>query len=128
MGRQTEAIDSAEERLRQAVLSAQTYAADEVSADTVLQKVADGLSQAWDFDGFIVVTDIVSYENTKRLRISYCSGQMTEEATRTALSVLENFAKEVGLSGVEIYGRQGWVRRLRPYGYEQQYAVVIKRI
>ena len=128
MERETKTKDSPEERLRQAILSAQTYAADEVSTDTVLQRVADGFSQAWSFDGFIVVTDVVAYESTKRLRISYCSGDMTKETTEKALSILENFAKEIGLSGIEIYGRQGWVRRLRPYGYEQQYAVVIKRI
>lgn len=117
-----------EDRLRQAIETAQAYAAGEVSADTVLERISNGLSQAWSFSGFIVVTDVVIYESMERLRISYCSGDMTEEATKEALTILEAFAKSIGCAGVEIYGRQGWVRRLKPYGYEQQYAVVIKRI
>lgn len=125
---EAETSHSEESRLRQAISAAQAYAADEVSVDTVLQRVADGSSQAWSFSGFIVVTDVVVYELSKRLRISYCSGEMTEETTKEALAVLESFAKSLDLSGIEIYGRQGWVKRLKPYGYEQQYAVVIKRI
>lgn len=121
-------MQSTEEQIRQAIESAAVYAADETSVDTVLQNLADGRSQAWTFDGFIVVTSVVAYESHSRLRIAYTAGNMTEEAMAKGLEVLERFAKSVGCTGVEIYGRQGWVRRLKPYGYKQQYAVVLKRI
>jgi hypothetical protein len=114
--------------LREAILSAQTYASDEVSVDTVLQKLADGVYQAWDFNTVIVVTCVATYETHSRLRICYAAGDLEGDKLATSLDVLEKFAESIGCSGVEIYGRAGWVRKLKQFGYDQQYAVVLKRI
>jgi hypothetical protein len=124
---QTDSV-SEEARIREAIESAQTYAADEISVDTVLQKLADGFYQAWVIDTITLVTCVANYENHSRLRICYAAGDLTDELIAKALDIIERFAAAVGCVGVEIYGRGGWVRRLKNYGYNQQYVVVMKRI
>jgi hypothetical protein len=125
---QTSESGTPEYRIRQAILSAQNYAADEVSVDSVLEGLANGQYQGWHFDGLYLVTTLIQYETHSRVRICYAAGALTDELIQFALSKIEEFAHAVGAIGVELYGRKGWVKRLKPYGYDEQYAVVLKRL
>ena len=116
------------EAIKQAILAAQNYAADEISVDTVLEGLANGTYQGWHINGLYLVTSVITYETHSRLRLCYAAGALDESTVKEALSKVEAFALAVGCKGVEIYGRKGWVKKLKAYGYDEQYVVVLKRL
>lgn len=116
------------EKFRQTVEAAQVYAAGEVSTDTVLKGISDGNYQSWLVDGLHIITCVVPYESFTRLRITHAHGNLQQDTVVKALSIMENFATVVGCKSVEIYGRGGWAKKLREYGYRQQYVVLIKEL
>ena len=116
------------QRIREALRSAQRYSVQEISEDFIIEGLADGRYQAWDFDSCIVVTSVVSYENFSNLRINHVAGELPDGLTADILKKLENFASAVGCKSVEIIGRRGWVRRLKDFGYNEQYVTVMKEI
>lgn len=44
------------------------------------------------------------------------------------LEVLQSYARLNGCSGVEIVGRKGWEKLIRPYGYSHFYTAWFKRL
>lgn len=64
------------------------------------------------------VTREARYPGRSMLSVDFCGGDgmhgWAEEGTR----VFRSFARDVGLDGVEMAGRVGWQKALRPYGWE----------
>ena len=44
------------------------------------------------------------------------------------LELLEQFGRDQGCKYASVYGRKGWARALKPYGYEEPYTVLMKEI
>jgi hypothetical protein len=42
--------------------------------------------------------------------------------------VLETWAKARGFEMIEFWGRKGWDRLMRPYGYKETFRIVQKRL
>lgn len=56
---------------------------------------------------------------------------MTVESMKEVLSLLDYFevwAKTQGAEWVEVIGRKGWERVLKPYGFNHEYTSLLKRI
>lgn len=44
------------------------------------------------------------------------------------LSGIETWAKSIGAVEIQICGRMGWLKALKPHGYQHQYTVVSKQV
>lgn len=116
------------EDFRKAIADAENYSGHEITLDSVFEGLANGTYQGWHIDSVFVVTSVIRYENFSSLRITHCGGNLTDELLKKALDILEEFAKTLGCSRVELYGRRGWCKRLKPYGYNELYTVVVKSL
>jgi len=102
--------------------------APEVTLKTVLESIQKGHSQLWLIyrDEEIlgaVVTKHVSYPVKERLLIHLCGGKDITEWVDLYMETVEDWAKEKGLDGVEIFGRKGWTKLIPDYSSDIIYMV-----
>jgi hypothetical protein len=100
-----------------------------------LRKVLNYKAQLWVFldnDNQLKgcgLTQFLDYSTHKTLHIIACAG--VDWATWSdGYYVVENFARDNGCKRVEMWGREGWLRRLPKVipGWEQAYVVMTKEI
>jgi hypothetical protein len=102
--------------------------APEVTLKTVLESIGKGHSQLWlvykdeEILG-AVVTKHVSYPVKERLLIHLCGGKAITEWVDLYMETVEEWAKEKGLDGVEIFGRKGWTKLIPDYSSDIIYMV-----
>lgn len=72
-----------------------------------------------------VVTDIETAPSRKIAVIALCGG-IEQHRWLHLLNELEDWARGMGCTEVQVRGRPGWVRRLRTNGYKQRYITVGK--
>lgn len=63
------------------------------------------------------VTNIIHYPDRSALVILYCGGENHRDWV-DCLKYIIDYAKGSGCSEIEIYGRKGWVRALKKYGFK----------
>lgn len=63
------------------------------------------------------ITRVAQYPLKRMLVVEACGGSEMAEWLPTVIDVLRRFAADSGLAGVEMFGRPGWARALRPYGW-----------
>ncbi len=57
------------------------------------------------------------YPRRSMLVVDVCGGSDMAEWAADATAVFRAYARDAGLDGVELYGRPGWARALKPYGW-----------
>jgi hypothetical protein len=92
------------------------------SKDMQLWGIHDGDLKA------VFTTQIVNYQREKRLRLVMIGGHEVDRWEQITSEAMDKFAKENDCSGIELWGRRGWVKRLKKYGYEEYETVVIKHL
>ncbi|QGH73561.1 MAG: putative acetyltransferase [Siphoviridae sp. ct7UA22] len=112
--------------VRAAIEAALFYANGEVTTDDVMNGLADGTYTLFEFPSGWVIVTVIQYERTKALRIAIANGDLSEQPE--VLSALEQCAELNSCDYLEIYGRRGWARQLKPFGYTEQYVVVTKPV
>lgn len=115
-----------EVQLIEGIRDALSYSAQEVSVLDVIKGLKDNTYQCFEFETGFVITCIVQYDRKKALRLCLAKGLETDIAA--VMSVMDSFAQDMCCDFIEVYGRKGWVRQLKQYGYNEQYTVVIKHI
>lgn len=70
----------------------------------------------------MAVTEFVQYPRKKRLRVILLAGSFDKEV----VTFFETLAKAMTLDGIEVIGRKGWVRALKPFGYHEASVNVLK--
>ena len=75
---------------------------------------------------FMVITQFVEYPSSTSLRIVFLAGG--DEDWGTGIKILEDFAKTNKCREIEIIGRRGWERVLKPSGYGLQNIILSKEI
>lgn len=98
-----------------------------------IDKIESGEQQLWvSFEGQkiygVVTTRIASYPAGPRLDIVYCAGDNLREWMADMLALLERWGRDNQCVGVELVGREGWVKMLAPFGYEKRYIVMEKSL
>ena len=68
-----------------------------------------------------LTTRVVVYPQCKSLAMDWIGGSRMREWLPQAQKVMTKFAKENGCTQLEGYGRKGWDRWLRAYGWEPHY-------
>ncbi len=95
-----------------------------ISGQTVMKSILDGTHLLWiisdgDKISAAMVTRIAEYPLKKMLVVESLGGSELKHWLPVAFNALKGYAKDMSLSGIEMYGRSGWTRALAPYGWRQ---------
>lgn len=74
------------------------------------------------------VTQILEYPRYKALAVQFLGGERMKEWLDLALNRVCEYGTEVGCETVEGYGREAWIRWLKPRGFKKTYAVFEKEL
>lgn len=100
-------------------------------AEDIYNLIIDKKAQLWGVhDGdlkAVIVTEIIIYPKVKRLRLFLLGGHEMCNWEDMVSDTFDRFAKENGCDGIELLGRQGWVKNLKQYGYEQFDTAMLKK-
>lgn len=92
----------------------------------VIDAIIDGTVQLWVGERSAMVTHIRDYPSGRGCVIWLAGGDLDE--ILAADQIIADYAREKGCVQVELHGRRGWERSLKPLGYEYQHAMVLKRL
>lgn len=104
-----------------------------LSEESVVEWLCDGRYLLWvaherDLEiKAAFVTREANYPCKRMLTIDLCGGTDLEGWLEEADRVFRSHSRAVGLDGVELAGRAGWIRALRKLGW-QQAAVIVETI
>ncbi len=102
------------------------------TAEDIHQLILDKQMQLWGVhDGdlkAVFITQVVEYIRIKRLRLVLIGGHEMDGWEQIVSESMDKFAKENGCSGIELWGRKGWLKRLAKYGYQEYETVIIKEL
>lgn len=106
------------------------YSGGRIDARSVFEWLMDGRYILWvvhteDFSPkAALVTRVAHYPRKSLLAVDLCGGTALEEWAAEADRTFRDYAHHLGLDGVELAGRAGWVRALRPLGWHQMGVLV----
>lgn len=75
----------------------------------------------------VLVTESAFYGGRKTLVLRWFSGRL-EDSWLKWIFMLEDYALKSGYERLEVWGRKGWERKLRDYGFGHEFAVLGKHI
>ena len=75
-----------------------------------------------------IVTTLIEKPALRELVVLTGGGEELDEWLDEISLVLDNIAREMQADVIALHGRQGWVKKLKSYGYEPAYTTVIKRV
>ncbi len=81
------------------------------------ERVMLGDMQLWCNEGFAAVTEVINYPQSRVVVIHLAGGAL--EPLLGAAGELDQFARMVGATGIEIVGRKGWAKVLKEQGYQE---------
>ena len=93
----------------------------------ILKGVFDGIYVLWvvlDDDDKIVAaftTRLVAYPRRKALAVDWVGGTQMKEWEDQWVETMKRYANELDCSHIEGYGRKGWGRALKKYGFYPEY-------
>jgi hypothetical protein len=93
----------------------------------IRRMVLEGSMQLWTGEGFVGVTEVVSYPNMKVVVVCLAAGKK-EAVVQAYHDKIHPFAKVIGARGVEILGRAGWARVLDKHGFRQSSVTLFKEV
>jgi hypothetical protein len=115
------------DEVRAAVEAALVFSNGEISVDNVMKGIHDGSYFVFEFESSIAVLTVIQYEDKKALRIAAASGSLTDVG-QGAFFIFDKLARELACDFIEVFGRRGWAKQLKQYGYTEQYTVVTKQV
>jgi hypothetical protein len=106
------------------------YSAGRIDMRSTFEWLMDERYQLWVVHGEdkVVIAALVTreawYPRRGMLTVDLCGGSNLVEWASDATRVLRNYARDAGLEGVELFGRRGWARALKPYGWTGEVVLV----
>ena len=105
----------------------------DVTAHDLFIECLQNISQCWvleDEDELVgvAITRILRYTKYSELVIVTTTTDNWFEVGPRVLEDIEQFARDVDCKYTSLYGRKGWVRALKKYGYEQPYTILMKEV
>ena len=73
------------------------------------------------------VTEIINFPNTVVCHLDFVAGE-NWDVWKSQISVIEDWALSIGCDKLRWFGRKGWLKRAKPLGYEDVYAVMSKTL
>lgn len=74
------------------------------------------------------IIQVAMYPAEKWLQVPFCGGRDMASWLEPLVATVDDFAYNEQCVGVEISGRGGWERVLRPYGYSRTHSLLAKRL
>jgi hypothetical protein len=115
------------ERSKPFLVDALEHSGDKYSIDDVLKEIEDDHAIFYPVRNGATVFRIALYPQKRMLRIWLAGGDM-EANIDGILEAAEFHAAEHECDGIEVVGRKGWERVLRPYGYKHKRVMLIKEL
>ena len=75
-----------------------------------------------------IVTTIIKKPALREMVILTCGGEHLDEWLPEIMQTFDILACEQQVEVISVHGRPGWVKKLKPYGYEPAHTTVIKRL
>ena len=115
-------VDTCWSKLEGFIKNAAEYTYGRFAAEDLYKLVKADEHQLWvAFEGedfkSAVITNIVSYPQCRSLCIGFCGGQELETWVTPMLDTLKRYAKDMGCDSIEVFGRPGWSKILKNFGY-----------
>lgn len=92
----------------------------------LLDAIIDGEVQLWVGEHSAMATHLRDYPSGRCCVIWLAGGNLDE--ILAADPIIAAYAREKGCVQVELHGRRGWEKTLRPLGYEFQHVMVLKKL
>jgi hypothetical protein len=73
------------------------------------------------------IVDFLTYDKLKSLRIMYAAGIMNEKWP-AYIDFFEAFGKQFNIDFLEVWGRPGWSKLLKPKGFRTKVVNYVKRL
>lgn len=107
---------------------------DVVDLDYIRNRAMQGSCQIWvgqnpvtnEID-LVLVSESIHSNGKNVLILRWASGKNMDEWFFD-IGLLENWAKEKGFDEIEVWGRRGWERKLRPLGYTHRFTVISRNL
>jgi|TARA_Y100000588_G_scaffold134627_1_gene148034 hypothetical protein len=103
------------------------------TVDDVLQEIKDDKALFYPVRDGASVFRVISYPQKRMLRIWLVGGDMSatvdgESVVSAVLNAADYHAHKHNCAGVELEGRKGWEKVLKPYGFEHKRIVLVKEL
>ena len=110
------------------VEAALAHGTGDVTSYGMFLKCLGAVAQCWETEHGFAITSFEELEGNKRLAIVTGTSSDWFKEGPDALARIEEFAKDHGCKSTIIYGRKGWKRTLKQYGYHEPYITLIKEL
>ena len=106
----------------------------DISAYDLYIECLQAVSQCWireDEFGTIhgvAMTRVLTHKQYKECVIVCTTSEGWFDHGPEILNLLEDFARNMGCKYTSVYGRKGWARALKKYGYEEPFTTLMKEI
>ena len=106
----------------------------DLSAYDIFIECLQAISQCWireDEYGIIqgvAITRILTHKQYKECVIVCTTSKGWFDHGPDILNIIESFAKEQGCKYTSVYGRKGWARALKKFGYEEPFVTLMKEL
>lgn len=111
---------------RQMIQKALDFGHNTHSFDDIVNGVASQDMQFWPMEKSCLVTEIVTYPNSRALHVFLAAGDLNE--IKDIDDTLANFGKQLNAQVISLSGRKGWTKALKDIGYEVAHVTMYKEI
>ena len=115
------------ERSKPFLANALEQSGNEYTVDDVLREIEDDHAICYPTKKGAAGFRIARYPRKRMLRIWLAGGDMAS-SIESILEAADFHAKEHECDGIEVLGRRGWEKVLKPYGYEHKRVMLIKEL
>jgi hypothetical protein len=88
------------------------------SVEAVLNEVSEHRAELWIRERSIAITNVMEKPNVRQFHIWIVAGDL-EELMNEIYPHLEHRARGLGCGIMTVSGRRGWIRKLKPHGFEE---------
>ena len=106
-----------EDKIRALIASALEY--DKAyDVQDIIDEVNEGRAEIWTTEKSLAVTNVVQKPKVLQFHIWIAAGDLTE-LMEQIYPHLETRARQLGCGIMSISGRRGWIRKLKPHGFDE---------
>lgn len=116
----------------QLIVQGLRYSDGEFQACDFYNLITEGKMQLWTASDDvtltgIVVTEIIRFPQKKVCQVVLVAGTAVER-WESCLTMIEEWAFDLGVTDMRAYGRPGWKPKARKHGYDMQYCIYTKTL
>jgi hypothetical protein len=109
------------------------YTGEDYTLEDALEFLREAMWQLWALENIngdlhsLCITRLMQYERVSVLYVVIAEGQI-DTRWAPAIEVLSSYAKTQGCKRLEAWGRRGWEKAAKPFGFEVTHIVLAKQL